>query len=64
MTDEPNVYWHQVPCITILDEVHVILDGRELDLKRFWTTHFLDEKSKIASLRHIYIELEEKEKAE
>ena len=62
MTDEPKTSWHQLPEITMLDEVHVLLYGKELDLKRFWTTQMYDQKYGVPiERRRIYIELKDKE---
>lgn len=62
MSEEPKVYWHQLPQIRTTDEVRVTLYGKELKLKRFWTWQMYDQKYGVPiDSKTICIELEEKE---
>lgn len=60
MTEEPKVFWHEIP-FSINADVFVLLNGNELELKRFWTYQQFDKENNFADRPCIYIELEEKE---
>ena len=61
MSDEQEPLWHEIP-FTAIDDVHVLLDGRELELKRFYRMQIFDPANNWADRPRIYIELKEKDR--
>lgn len=63
MSEEPKVFWHQLPQIRMTDKVRVTLYGKELKLKRFWMWQMYDQKYGVPiDSKTICIELEENER--